>query len=113
MDYSKVPEEKRPLLNPQLHLSTIYFVQELRRPIQDRNLEKLAELEEEMCVNLVAPALTDLFPIDVVEEEGDPEKKTIRFPYLKDGSDQMLQPIFTDGPELQRFLKGKNFKFAR
>lgn len=111
VDYSKVPEEKRPLLNPQLHLSTIYFVQELRRPIQDRNLEKLAELEEEMCVNLVRSSY--LFPIDVVEEEGDPEKKTIRFPYLKDGSDQMLQPIFTDGPELQRFLKGKKLQIRK
>ena len=55
-------------------------------------MEKLAELEEEMCVNLVRSSY--LFPIDVVEEEGYPNKKTIRFPYLKDGSYEMLQPIF-------------------
>lgn len=111
VDYSKVPEEKRPLMNPQLHLSTVYFVQELRRPVKDRNLENLAELEEEMCVNLVRSSY--LFPIDIVEKEDDPEKKEIRFPYLKDGSDQMLQPIFTDGPELQRFLKGKKLQIRK
>lgn len=33
-DFSKLPEEKRPLLNPQLQLSGIYFMQELRRGVE-------------------------------------------------------------------------------
>ena len=31
-DYSQIPKEQRPLMNPQLQLTAIYFLQELRRP---------------------------------------------------------------------------------
>lgn len=33
-DFSVLPEEKRPLLNPQLQLSAIYFMQEFRRDVE-------------------------------------------------------------------------------
>ena len=52
-DFSKLPEEKRPLLNPQLQLSGIYFMQELRRGVEMEEKENLKELEEETAANLV------------------------------------------------------------
>ena len=52
-DFSSLPEEKRPLLNPQLQLSGIYFMQELRRGVEMEEKENLRELEEETAANLV------------------------------------------------------------
>lgn len=107
VDYSKIPENERPLINAELQLSAIYFMQELRRSIEKRDTSKITDLEEEMSANLVRS--TYLFPVDVVTEEveGRTKVKGIRFPYLKDGNDQVIQPIFSDGAELQKFVKDK------
>ena len=40
-DYSKLPDNQKPLLNPQLSLSATYFLQELRRPDVEPDREKL------------------------------------------------------------------------
>lgn len=114
VDYDKMPENERPLINPELQLSAIYFIQELRRPVELLNKEKLVELEEEMSANFVRA--TYLFPMEIVAEddaEGNKKPKEIRFPYLKDGSGQMLQPIFTDGAELQKYLKDRTMQLKR
>lgn len=113
-DYSKVPEKERPLVNAELQLSAIYFIQELRRPVDDRDIQKINELEEEMCANLVRS--TYLFPMEAVEEEdenGNKKVAAVRFPYLKDQNDQPIQPIFTDGAELQKFMSGGNIRIRR
>ena len=49
---SKIEPAKRPLLNPTLELSGIYFMQELRRPVEKDQHGNLRELEEELIVNL-------------------------------------------------------------
>ena len=51
-DMSKIEEAKRPLLNSTLQLSGIYFMQELRRPVEKDQHGNLRELEEELIVNL-------------------------------------------------------------
>ena len=51
-DMSKIEPAKRPLLNPTLELSGIYFVQELRRPVEKDQHGNIRELEEELIVNL-------------------------------------------------------------
>lgn len=51
-DMSKIEPAKRPLLNPTLELSGIYFMQELRRPVEKDQHGNLRELEEELIVNL-------------------------------------------------------------
>ena len=62
-DYNKLPEKQRPILNPQLQLSAIYFLQELRKPGVEPDKEALKELEEEMSVDLVKS--TYLMPVEV------------------------------------------------
>ena len=47
-DYSNLPEKERPLLNPQMQISAIYFMQELRRGVKMEEKSTLKELEEEM-----------------------------------------------------------------
>lgn len=51
-DMSQIEPAKRPLLNPTLELSGIYFMQELRRPVEKDQHGNLRELEEELIVNL-------------------------------------------------------------
>ena len=53
-DIEKLRNDKLPRINPDLQISAIYFLQEVRRKIdrtQDDN-KKLAEMEEEMAANL-------------------------------------------------------------
>ena len=53
-DMSKIEPAKRPLLNPTLELSGIYFMQELRRPVEKDQHGNLRELEEELIVNRIS-----------------------------------------------------------
>lgn len=39
-DLSQMEPAKRPLINPTLQLSGIYFMQELRRPVEKRRTQK-------------------------------------------------------------------------
>ena len=79
-DYNKLPEKQRPILNPQLQLSAIYFLQELRKPGVEPDKEALKELEEEMSVNLVKS--TYLMPVEV-QEEKDAITGNIRLLYVQ------------------------------
>lgn len=99
-DYSKLPEEKRPLMNPQMQLSGIYFMQEMRRPLKkEERTADLDALEEEMAANLVKAKL--LIPVQKIE--GAEKGKDIQIPYVKDKQGNILQPVFTDINELRKF----------
>ncbi|MDC7291146.1 SseB family protein [Blautia schinkii] len=106
-DMSKLEPEKRPLLNPTLQLSGMYFMQELRRPVEKEERKNLRELEEELLANLRKSEY--LMAMEVNENE--PEK--VNIPYLKDKKDQILQPIFTDVMEYEKFAKGKKMRIAK
>lgn len=95
-DYSDIPENKRPLLNPQLLLTAVYFLQELRRPGVEPDKKLLHELEEEMSSNLAKADY--IMPVSVVEEG---EKKgSIRIPYVQNKQGEKYQPIFSDTGEI-------------
>ena len=106
-DLSKLEPAQRPLLNPTLQLSGIYFVQELRRPVEKDQHGNIRELEEELIVNLRKSEF--LLAMDV-----DPENpKKINIPYLKNKKDEILQPVFTDVMELEKFTKGRKLRIAK
>lgn len=106
-DMSQIEPSKRPLLNPTLELSGIYFMQELRRPVEKDQHGNLRELEEELIVNLRKAEY--LIPMNVDPE--DPKK--INIPYLKNKKDEILQPVFTDVMELEKFTRGKKMRIAK
>lgn len=106
-DMSQIEPSKRPLLNPTLELSGIYFMQELRRPVEKDQHGNLRELEEELIVNLRKAEY--LIPMNVDPE--DPKK--INIPYLKNKKEEILQPVFTDVMELEKFTKGKKMRIAK
>ncbi len=106
-DMSKIEPTKRPLLNPTLQLSGLYFMQELRRPLEKDQRKNMREMEEELLANL---RKSDFLVAMEVNEE-DPKK--INIPYLKDKKDQILQPVFSDVMEFEKFAKGKKLRIAR
>lgn len=106
-DMSQLEPAKRPLLNPTLQLSGIYFMQELRRPVAQEEHKGIRDLEEEFLVNLKKSEY--LIAMDV--DPNDPKK--INIPFLKNKNEEILQPVFTDVMELEKFLKGKKLRIAK
>lgn len=106
-DMSQIEEAKRPLLNPTLQLSGIYFMQELRRPVKPEEHTDIRELEEEFLVNIRKSQY--LVAMDV-----DPENpKKVNIPYLKNKNEEILQPVFSDVMEFEKFARGKKLRVAK
>ena len=97
---SKIEPAKRPLLNPSLELSGIYFMQELRRPVKQEEHKNIRELEEELIANLRKAEF--LIAINAEQEEDG-----------KLQEDKILQPVFTDVMEFEKFGRGKNLRVAK
>ena len=106
-DMSKIEPAKRPLLNPSLELSGIYFMQELRRPVKQEEHKNIRELEEELIANLRKAEF--LIAINAEQEENG----KLHIPYLKNKEDKILQPVFTDVMEFEKFGRGKNLRVAK
>ncbi len=111
-DFSNIPKEKQPVLNPELQLTGMYFMQEASRPVPMEEKAQLQELEEELAANLYKAKY--VVPIELLEgPESDVEKlkqKKYRLPILKNKKEEILQPIFTDPTELGKFNKDNKFK---
>ena len=111
-DFSKLPKEQQPLQNPELQLTGLYFMQEASRPVPNEQKESLKDLEEELSANLVKSRY--VVPIELLEgPESDTEKlknRKYRLPILKNKNGDVVQPIFTDITELNKFNKENKFK---
>lgn len=105
-DMSKVPENKRPIFNPQMQLSGIHFMQEMHR--RERDAQALHEYEEEMAANIVRGRF--LVPHEIDGDAPLPDGSNIRIPCVKNKEGQMFQPIFTDGQELLKFDREKKMR---
>lgn len=85
--------------NPQLHLTLLYFAQELRKPEGEKDMAQMQELQEEMG----AVFKTGTYVAAVQQEE-----KGIPLLKLEDG--KTYQPLFTDVIQFQRFNQGDKFR---
>lgn len=115
-DFEKQEERQRPLLNPALQLSVVYFLQELRRPGAERNQEVLKELEEEVSANLIKSEFIMPVDIDQKKEEKDPTRYLL--PYIKNKEGKCYQPLFSDTGEVIKHGKqlkndGKKHEFIK
>lgn len=106
-DLSKLEPEKRPLINATLQLSAIYFMQELRRPVAKEEHKNLREMEEELIANLRKSE----FLVAMAHSEEDPSK--VNIPYLKNKDGKILQPVFSDVMEYEKFARGKKMRIAK
>lgn len=106
-DLSKLEPAKRPLFNPILQLTGIYFMQELRRPLKQEERGNLRGLEEELIVNLTKAE----FLVAMEPDANDPKK--VNIPYVKNKEGEIIQPAFTDVMEFEKFAKGKKLRAAK
>lgn len=106
-EVDKLEPAKRPLLNPTLQLSGIYFMQALRRPVSNEERGDLRELEEEFLVNIRKSEFLMAMTVD----KKDPKK--VNIPYLKGKDEKILHPIFSDVMEFQKFAKDKKLRLAK
>lgn len=100
-DAEKLPNGGIRVENPELHLTALYFLQQVRRRQGAEETEAIKELNEEMMAHFQKG--TYILPI----EEG----KGV--PILKQKDGKIFQPIFTDIYEMkkfQMFSKGAVFK---
>lgn len=114
-DLEAMKNDKIPRANPEMQLTGIYFMEELRRPVE-RNREekkKLHDLEEEMAHNLLHSRFIVSF--DTTEIEGqwnpkDPSQKA-KIPMVRTKEGKVYQPVYTDMEEFRRFnIKNKGMK---
>lgn len=100
-DFSKMPENQRPLFNQELQLSTIYFLQEIRRAGVEPDKEKLEPLAEEMYANVAKSK----FLLPAMMEETEDKKGRLLFPYLTDKKGNKFQPIFSDHTQYTKHIR--------
>lgn len=107
-DMNQLIQEKLPVANPSLQLSTLYFLQEMYRPIE-HDKTQVRELEEEMLVNLARARF--ILPLENAKEgmpwKPDDKNQKSRIPYVKDKQEHLLLPVFSDFAEFRKFYKEK------
>ena len=110
-DYSKLPKEQQPVMNPELQLTGLYFMQEASRPVPNEE-KNLVDLEEELSANLLKARY--VIPVEFLEGEGTDMEKLknhqYRLPILKNKKEEIFQPVFTDLTEMAKFNKEKKFR---
>lgn len=112
-DFSKLPENQQPLLNPSLEISVLYFLQEFTRDIPMEEKTNLRELEEEMAVNIARSKY--LLPVRMTVEmpkdwDGKLEDGTFDIPYLANKEGEFYLPIFGDVVEFNKFNVQNNMQ---
>lgn len=108
-DISAIPLPRRPLLNPTLKLSAIYYVQEILRKVPNEEKKTLPQLSDELYANVARSRflLAYQMPNDRVPLTEHLKKKDLKLYVtpLKDG--RVTVPIFSDVYELNKFQRGK------
>lgn len=99
-DPEKLPEDKKLVENPALHLTAMYFMQELRRLQKPEPTEELKELQEELLAHYGKGVL-----LMAVQEDK-------QIPLLKQKDGTVYQPVFTDMLEFQKFGRDKKLRPA-
>lgn len=94
----QIPKGTQWIENPQLHLTALYFAQELRKQ-GGADMNRIHELQEELAAHLKRGKL--LFALEQ-DGKGTPIVK------LKNGD--CFQPVFTDAMAFSRFNREKKFK---
>lgn len=85
--------------NPQLHLTAVYFAQEMRKPATPETKQRLLELQEEIVADFRKGSF--LFALD---------KEGQGTPMIKMKNEDKFQPVFTDAVEFGRFNREGRFR---
>ncbi len=99
MDPSQQKEGSVWIENPQLHLTALYFMQNLRSSKEMEMTPELLELQEEISADFGKGRF--LVPI---------QKEGKGVPLIKMGNGEKYQPVFTDILEFQKFNRSNTLK---
>ena len=99
MDLLQIDEFAKRRENPQLHLTALYFAQEVRRPKELQDAKRMAQLQEEMSADFMKSKF-----IFALQQDG---KGT---PLVKLNTGDKYQLVFTDAVEFSRFNRNNAFK---
>lgn len=98
-DKKEMPDGSVWVENPELHLTALYFAQELRTQPDEDTPKRLAELQEELASHFKKASF--IFALQK-DGQGTPMVK------MKDG--EKYQPVFTDALEFKRFNHEDQFR---
>lgn len=98
-DPNTLEEGKVWIENPELHLTALYYMQELRKMERPVMSEQMMEWQEEISVNFNRGRFLIALPL---EEKG--------IPLVKSKNGDIFQPIFTDAMEFEKFNREKKFR---
>lgn len=90
----------KPIENPALQLSIMYFMQAVRTAETEEEKENSRRLEEEMMVNIARSIY--LVPFTKLEEEDENGNQKINLMNLKNKNDEVFIPLFTDLDEFNK-----------
>ena len=111
-DLSAIPELSRPLENPSLHLTALYLMQEVRRPVPFDEKENLNNLNEEFMINLARARF--MMPIEVKNGPGTVQERIrkgqLGFVNLNLKNGDSFRPIFSDVYEFNKFKQKRNLQ---
>lgn len=96
----EMPENQQIVENPALHLTALYFMQEMRHLPGPEPTEELKEIQEEMLAHFQSSTL-----LVAVQEDG-------QVPLLKQQDGSVYQPVFTDLIEFQKFSHPQKLRAA-
>lgn len=96
-DEADLPEDEPRIENPELHLTALYFVQELRR-----NPEEMTEEMEALNEEMMAHFYEGKYLVPVQEDQ--------QIPALRRKSGKVYQPIFTDLMEFAKFDQERKYR---
>lgn len=92
---------KKPIENPALQLSMMYFLQDVQNAQTEEEKEEVQRKEEEMMANIARAVYLVPF-IESEEKNPDEGKKNISLIHLKNDAGELFIPLFTD---MDEFLK--------
>lgn len=113
-DTEKLKNDKIPYMNPEVQLTTLYFLQEARRKVvrSDDEKKRLRDMEEEMSVNLFRSRFIIALDNTVEPEVNAEGKKNYKLPMVKTGDGSAFLPVYSDVAEFQKMnLRFKDMKF--
>lgn len=113
-----VPKEQRPVINPPLQLSSIYFLQETMRNVPEDSLTEddiraRQDLEMQFCQYLAKSRY--MVPIHVKKMKQDKpgmkvRKENVETVYVTDGEGKNWIPVFSDVTEFEKFSPQDEFQ---
>ena len=106
-NFAKLENKVAAVANVELQLSSMYFLQEARKNIENSKKQNLPVLEEEMAKNLVNG--TFLVPFLKADPEKGNEPENVRIPFIKGPEGAKILPLFTDISEFEKYNKDGKF----